>query len=159
MNLPKKTFLSGKDLNNIKNFVTYNKDFLLSLTKGVDGMMRDEDILKRLVKVGKNGGPIYPNEFFEEPFIFNHKGDKIDMYIQYYDNGITFIGKGNGVEKLIATLGKVKGFKVDTPYSVTYTEVTFDGGNVINWRSEMHAIEKMKKIANSNGFNIKIHNK
>lgn len=159
MNLPKNTFLSGKDLSYIKNFVTYNKDFLLSLTKGVNGMMKDEDILKRLVRVGKNGGPIYPNEFFEEPFIFNHKGDKIDVYIQYYDNGITFIGKGNGTEKLISILGKAKGFKVDTPYSVTYTEVSFDGGNIVNWRSEMHAIEKMKKIANSNGFNVKIHNK
>lgn len=158
MNLPNKTFLDSKDLRKIKNFVIYNKDFLLSLTKGVNGMMKDEDILKRFVKLGKNGGPIYSKEFFEEPFIFNHDSNKIDIYLKYYGHGITFIGKGNGSEKLIKILGSIKGYKVDTPYSVTFTDVTFDSGNIINWRSEMNAIEKLKKIANSNGFNVKIHN-
>lgn len=56
-NLPKKSNLDKRDLEAIKNFVVYNKDLLIALSKGI--IKYNDDFLKYMTKIGKNGGPLY----------------------------------------------------------------------------------------------------
>ena len=56
-NLPKKSNLDKRDLEAIKNFVVYNKDLLIALSKGI--IKYNDEFLKYMTKIGKNGGPLY----------------------------------------------------------------------------------------------------
>lgn len=56
-NLPKKSNLDKRDLEAIKNFVVYNKDLLIALSKGI--IKYNDEFLKYMTKIGKNGEPLY----------------------------------------------------------------------------------------------------
>lgn len=56
-NLPKKSNLDKRDLEAIKNFVVYNKDLLIALSKGI--IKYNDEFLKYMTKIGTNGGPLY----------------------------------------------------------------------------------------------------
>ena len=56
-NLPKKSNLDKRDLEAIKNFVVYNKDLLIALSKCI--IKYNDEFLKYMTKIGKNGGPLY----------------------------------------------------------------------------------------------------
>ena len=56
-NFPKKSELDSKDLEAIRNFVIYNKDLLIALSAGI--IRYNNEFLKYMTKIGKNGGPLY----------------------------------------------------------------------------------------------------
>lgn len=157
-NLPSNTFLSGRDITNIKNFVVYNKDLLLSLANSYDitKMMKDEDILKRMVTIGNHGGPIYSKEMFDEPLNTNYKKQPINVYVRCTNNNLEFIVKGDNSTNLINSIAQNSNFVKSTPYSVSYKNTKMDCDWLVNWECEMTAISQFKDIATANGFNVKI---
>ena len=85
--LPKNTSLSNKDIEKIKNFVKYNKDKLLQLDKGEINYA--DGFVPYMIKVGSNGGPIYPSTLLEpllEPKDIEHPENKDvnQMVLNYY---------------------------------------------------------------------------
>lgn len=56
-NFPKKSELNSKDIEAIRNFVIYNKDLLIALSAGI--IRYNNEFLKYMTKIGKNGGPLY----------------------------------------------------------------------------------------------------
>lgn len=56
-NFPKKSELDSKDIEAIRNFVIYNKDLLIALSAGI--IRYNNEFLKYMTKIGKNGGPLY----------------------------------------------------------------------------------------------------
>ena len=56
-NFPKKSELDSKDIEAIRNFVIYNKDLLIALSVGI--IRYNNEFLKYMTKIGKNGGPLY----------------------------------------------------------------------------------------------------
>lgn len=159
-NLPSNTFLSGRDITNIKNFVVYNKDLLLSLAKSYDvtKMMKDEDILKRMVTIGKHGGPIYSKEMFDEPLNTNYKKQPINVYVRCTNSNLEFIVNGDNSTNLINSIAQNSNFVKSTPYSVSYKDTKMDCEWLVNWGCQMTAISQFKDIATANGFNVKIIN-
>lgn len=159
-NLPQKNNFTGKDITNLENFVIYNKDLLLSLYSGVNNKMEDEDIIKRIIKIGKNGGPIYSKEMFDEPMLSFNKDNLIDIYIDIHDRKLCFISKHNNeiTNGLFREVAKSKKFKLINPYTVMYIPLEFDGLGLIRWGSKMKAVSCFKEIASSKGYNIKMHN-
>lgn len=159
-NLPKKTKLTSKDLTHLENFVIYNKKLLLSLCSGVENQMEDEDINKRIIKIGKNGGPIYSKEMFDEPMLSLTKKDIIDIYIAKHDRQLLFVSKANNIvtNNLFSEVAKSDKFKFINSYSVSYIPIELDGLGRIDWECEMKAITRFKEIASEKGFNVKIHN-
>lgn len=155
-NLPNNTTLNSNDLNKIISFVTYNKELLLDLADGITDHIKSEDILKRLVKIGKNGGPIYSREMFDEPLCVSNS-TPINVYIDTEHNGLTFIFNGEeaNVKRIVKMISQNQKFKYSTPYSVTYTKPQYEPSGFIDWRSKMKALTQLKELANNNGFNVK----
>ena len=75
-NLPKKLSVSSKDIEMIKNFVRYNKERLIDLNIG--NIKYKQDFLPKMIKIGKNGGPIYPEELFKDELKNQVKHQTID---------------------------------------------------------------------------------
>lgn len=56
-NFPKNSNLDRKDVEAIRSFIVYNKDLLIALSKGI--IRYNDEFLKYMTKIGKNGGPLY----------------------------------------------------------------------------------------------------
>ena len=158
-NLSPKCKLSGNDLKKIINFVSYNKDLLLNLANGTEGLIKSEDVLKRIIKVGKNGGPIYSREMFDEPLYADNNERVINVYIDHSHEGLIFVFKGDEkqVQELVKIVSQSSKFKYTTPHSVSYTRLQYEPSGIIEWRCEMKALTQLKEIASSNGYNIKFN--
>ena len=58
-----KTNLKKRDLDQLRSFVIYNKELLLSAAEF--SLRKETEILPYLIRLGKNGGPLYPAKLFE----------------------------------------------------------------------------------------------
>lgn len=156
-NLPNNSKLNNKDLEKIIRFVTYNKDLLLDIAKGTSSFIKSEDILKRLIKIGKNGGPIYSKEMFDEPLFVGDNEDVINVYVNKENGGLEFITEKNDsqTKELIKFVSQNKKFKYQSPFSVSYIPIQRESSGMIEWRCEMKALSQFKELANSKGFNVK----
>lgn len=63
LNMPTKTNLKKRDLEQLRSFVIYNKELLLSAAEF--SLRKETEILPYLIRLGKNGGPLYPAKLFE----------------------------------------------------------------------------------------------
>ena len=64
-NFPKNSNLDRKDVEAIKSFIVYNKDLLIALSKGI--IRYNDEFLKYMTKIGKNGGPLYSPHIGDMP--------------------------------------------------------------------------------------------
>lgn len=72
-NLPKKKNISNKTIELIKKFVQYNKEDLINVFNGL--IDYESVFLPNIVKVDKNGNPIYPSSTFEKPMQSDYDND------------------------------------------------------------------------------------
>lgn len=97
IHMPKKTFLSSKDIEKIKKFIIYNKDKLLQLDKGEINF--ETEFLPYMIKVGDNGGPIYPTTLLEplvNPTDIEHPENKdVNQMVLNYFNQVNNKNKKN----------------------------------------------------------------
>lgn len=123
------------------------------------GIIKSEDVLKRIIKVGKNGGPIYSREMFDEPLYVDNNERIINVYIDHSHEGLIFVFKGDEkqVQELVKIVSQSSKFKYITPHSVSYTRLQYEPSGIIEWRCEMKALTQLKEIASSNGYNIKFN--
>lgn len=83
LNLPKKGCISNDKINLIKKFVYYNKELLADLS---DGKIKlKNDFIKKMIKIDKNGNPIYPQSFFDKPLNIDEKNNNKDVKKKKYN--------------------------------------------------------------------------
>lgn len=153
-NLNRKTNLTQKEIEIIKNFVRYNYDILDMAVKNPN-IDFQKDFKPLMFKIGKNGGIIVPPARMEQPTMPN-KTTVVDCALSK-DNRMYFIAdnKNNDSVKLIEELSKLEMFIKNNKYSVF---VDLNKYREENYDVAYKALSNIKKIANTTGIKIKFIN-
>lgn len=157
-NLPKGCSITNGNLEKIINFSRYNKDLLTSIADGRYSYINRSELDKQLIKIGKNGGPIYPKEMFDKPFLC-YDGTPIAISIQKNGKWLIFSSENKSKEakELFINISKDRYFDYISDNSVCYNGMKYDENGIMDWKSEMKAIARFKQIATNNNFNVKIN--